>query len=67
MPIRKHTNREKDRGEKADPFIAKGHVYAEKGDYGRAILEFSKALELEPENPLLIRFHGIARDMMLSK
>jgi tetratricopeptide (TPR) repeat protein len=63
MPIRKHANRGKDSiektaKEKAGPFIVKGHIYAEKGDYGRAILEFSKALDLEPENPVLLKNRG---------
>jgi tetratricopeptide (TPR) repeat protein len=41
--------------ENAGLFIARGHIYAEKGDYGRAIPEFSKALELEPETRFFLK------------
>jgi len=32
-----------------------GHVYRAKGDQGRALEEYVKALELDPDNPVALK------------
>lgn len=50
----------KERDEKSQVLSSRGTAFAANGDYERAIADYDKALELDPENPMIYSNRGLS-------
>ena len=54
------THKEKTESRDADFYIKRGNAYHEKGQYDQAILDYNKALEINPKDALAYYHRGIS-------